>query len=121
MDDKRNHRIYCRLTPAEYGRFKTEVRKTYLSDSEYIRRKLLHPQMRIRSREETDLLNFVIGSLSQVNNNINQIARVMNALKGGSGTVVIGSVAQSQLNQIEAILKEWNTFEGRLRQSLKSK
>ena len=73
MDDKRNHRIYCRLTSAEYGRFKTEVRKTYLSDSEYIRRKLLHPQMRIRSREETDLLNFVIGSLSQVNNNINQI------------------------------------------------
>ena len=69
------------MTSAEYGRFKTEVRKTYLSESEYIRRKLLHPQMRIRSREETDLLNFVIGSLSQVNNNINQIARVMNALK----------------------------------------
>ena len=107
------------MTSAEYGRFKTEVRKTYLSDSEYIRRKLLHPQMRIRSREETDLLNFVIGSLSQVNNNINQIARVMNALKG-SGAVVI-SVAQRQLNQVEAILKEWNTFEGRLRQSLKSK
>ena len=63
------------MTSAEYGRFKTEVRKTYLSESEYIRRKLLHPQMRIRSREETDLLNFVIGSLSQVNNNINQIAR----------------------------------------------
>ena len=120
MDDKRNHRIYCRLTSAEYGRFKTEVRKTYLSESEYISRKLLHPQMRIRSREETDLLNFVIGSLSQVNNNINQIARVMNALKG-SGAVVIGSVAQRQLNQVEAILKEWNTFEGRLRQSLKSK
>ena len=119
MDDKRNHRIYCRLTSAEYGRFKTEVRKTYLSDSEYIRRKLLHPQMRIRSREETDLLNFVIGSLSQVNNNINQIARVMNALKG-SGAVVLGSVAQRQLNQVEAILKEWNTFEGRLRQCLKS-
>ena len=69
---------------------------------------------------KTDLLNFVIGSLSQVNNNINQIARVMNALKG-SGAVVIGSVAQRQLNQVEAILKEWNTFEGRLRQSLKSK
>ena len=106
------------MTSAEYGRFKTEVRKTYLSESEYIRRKLLHPQMRIRSREETDLLNFVIGSLSQVNNNINQIARVMNALKG-SGAVVIGSVAQR--HQVEAILKEWNTFEGRLRQSLKSK
>ncbi len=44
----------------------------------------------------------------------------MNALKG-SGAVVIGSVAQRQLNQVEAILKEWNTFEGRLRQSLKSK
>lgn len=120
MDDKRNHRIYCRLTSAEYGRFKAEVRKTYLSDSEYIRRKLLYSQMRIRSREETDLLNFVIGSLSQVNNNINQIARVMNALRG-SGSVVIGSVAQRQLNQVEAILKEWNTFEDRLRQNLKSK
>ena len=108
------------MTSAEYGRFKTEVRKTYLSESEYIRRKLLHPQMRIRSREETDLLNFVIGSLSQVNNNINQIARVMNAWRGG-GSVVIGRVAQRQLNQVEAILKEWNTFEGRLRQSLKSK
>ena len=108
------------MTSAEYGRFKTEVRKTYLSESEYIRRKLLHPQMRIRSREETDLLNFVIGSLSQVHNHLNQIARVMTALKG-SGAVVIGSGAQRQLNQVEAILKEWNTFEGRLRQSLKSK
>lgn len=120
MNDKRNHRIHCRLTPAEYGRFKAEVRKTYLSDSEYIRRKLLHSPMRIRSREETDLMNYVIGSLSQVNNNINQIARVMNALRG-SEAVVIGSVAQRQLNQVETVLKEWNAFEGRLRQSLKSK
>lgn len=118
MSDKRNHRIYCRLTPAEYDRFKAEVGKTYLSDSEYIRRKLLHSPMRIRSREETDQMNFIIGSLSQVNNNINQIARVMNALKG-SEAVVIGSVAQRQLNQVEAILNEWNAFEGRIRQSMK--
>lgn len=120
MNTNKTQRIFCRMTAAEYDAFCAAVAKTYLSRSEYIRRKLLPTKHPIRTRAETDWLNFVVLSLSQVNNNINQIARVMNALRH-SDTVIIGSITQRQLHQVEEILREWNAFEEKFRKTIQAR
>lgn len=120
MVTNKTRRIYCRMSEAEFSLFRKQVSKTYLSNSEYMRRLLLNHQLRIQTKEEVDWSNFVVLSLSQINNNINQIARVMNVLKY-SDSVVIGSVAQRQLNQVQEILREWVSFESSFIKTFNSK
>lgn len=114
MTQNKSRCIACRLTDEEYTLFKREVKKTYFSNSEYMRRRLLVPARQVETREERDHRNYVVLSLSQINNNINQIARVMNVLKC-QDAIVIGSVAQRQINQVAEILREWKSVESKFR------
>lgn len=101
-------RITIRFTTDEYQGLKKQIQKTGLTDAEFLRRLIFSEVDRIPNKKDTRLLNYVILSMGQANNNINQIAKALNGMLK-SGERRFSSVQQQNINNLLEIINQWSS------------
>lgn len=72
---ERNHRIQFRLNDTEYNRFKNKVQKSGLKTEQFLRKAISNAQIKEPPTEEYRRIIYLLSNLS---NNINQIAKHTN-------------------------------------------
>ena len=91
---QRQNRIQTRLNDNEYAKFKKDLAKTNLTIESYLRTLIADKEIHIRQPEEYFEVRRLVSNMA---NNINQIARVANTC---------GKVDQGQIQVLQQMMKK---------------
>ena len=117
---KQNRTKYLRVrvTESELKELDKQVKRTFLQRSEYLRRLIFGRLETIDTRENYLLREGLLLQVSQINNNVNQIARALNAMLKHGESFTFTTLQTENIRQINDMIKGWNEMKADLLKKL---
>ncbi|BCD55427.1 plasmid mobilization protein [Alistipes indistinctus] len=117
---KQNRTKYLRVrvTESELKELDKRVKKTFLQRSEYLRRLIFGQLETIDTKENYLLREGLLLQIGQINNNVNQIARALNAMLKHGESFAFTTLQAEKIRQLNDMIKGWNEMKADLLKKL---
>jgi hypothetical protein len=108
IEEKRSRITLARFTPSEYAELQRIQRKTHYSMSRFIRAVLLEKAPKILDKSTIDSYKEMLRLTAAISGNINQIAKVHNAL--AKTKVHFSQSTQQVIRDTLQLMQQWDKY-----------